>query len=108
MRASSAAASRRSSSGAPDFESSYLGTLITSIACNSKGELGKDLPNGRVEMIVNKTECIMLSMLVFLRGLGADYRNASGRRCALLPLLLCQEAMSTLVHLPCSACWLYT
>jgi len=82
-----------------DFEPGYLDTLITSIACNSKGELGKDLPNGRVEMIGNKTEC---AMLVFLRGLGADYRAERGRVdvARSFPFSSAKKRMSTLVRLP--------
>ncbi len=82
-----------------DFEMSYLDTLVTSIACNSKGELGKDLPNGRIEMIGNKTEC---AMLVFLRGLGFDYRAERAKTdvARSFPFSSAKKRMSTLVRNP--------
>ena len=55
-----------------DFDIIYFDTLTVSMACNSRAELGKDLPNNRTEIIGNKTEG---AMLTFLRVLGVDYRE---------------------------------
>ena len=82
-----------------DFEASYFDILAESIASNSRAELGKDLPNGRTEIIGNKTEG---ALLIFLRRLGVDYR---ARRAALdvvktFPFSSAQKRMSTLVRGP--------
>jgi Ca2+ transporting ATPase len=80
-----------------DFETSYFETLSASIASNSRAELGKDLPQGRTEIIGNKTEG---ALLIFLRRLGVDYR---AQRAALdvvktFPFSSAQKRMSTLVR----------
>ena len=66
-------------------QAGFLDILVASIAMNTKAELGKDLPNGRVEIIGNKTEG---AMLVFLRNLGEGLSKPPCTRkhvCALNP-----------------------
>jgi magnesium-transporting ATPase (P-type) len=100
VNAPRAAASGRSWLQLPvkeDFEISYFDILAASIASNSRAELGKDTPDGRTEIIGNKTEG---ALLIFLRRLGVDYRE---QRSALdvvktFPFSSAQKRMSTLVR----------
>jgi P-type Ca2+ transporter type 2C len=80
-----------------DFESAYFDTLVDSICSNSRAELGKDLPNGRTEIIGNKTEG---AMLIFLRTLGVDYVEQRGRldTARTFPFSSAKKRMSTLVR----------
>eukprot|EP00291_Cryptomonas_curvata_P007377 CAMPEP_0172195970 /NCGR_PEP_ID=MMETSP1050-20130122/26527_1 /TAXON_ID=233186 /ORGANISM="Cryptomonas curvata, Strain CCAP979/52" /LENGTH=714 /DNA_ID=CAMNT_0012872139 /DNA_START=41 /DNA_END=2181 /DNA_ORIENTATION=+ len=80
-----------------DFEDTFLDTLVTSIASNSRAELGKDLPNGRTEIIGNKTEG---AMLIFLRTLGCDYQAERARVdvARTFPFSSAKKRMSTLVR----------
>jgi magnesium-transporting ATPase (P-type) len=80
-----------------DFASAYLDILVDSIASNSRAELGKDLPNGRTEIIGNKTEG---AMLIFLRTLGVDYVAQRGRLdiARTFPFSSAKKRMSTLVR----------
>ena len=80
-----------------DFEPAYFDTLVDSIASNSRAELGKDLPNGRTEVIGNKTEG---AMLIFLRTLGVDYVAQRARldTARTFPFSSAKKRMSTLVR----------
>ena len=80
-----------------DFEMSYFDTLVDSIASNSRAELGKELPNGRTEVIGNKTEG---AMLLFLRTLGVDYVEQRARLDTVrsFPFSSAKKRMSTLVR----------